>query len=374
MPKQARVGVLVLIGALIFFGALFLLGQRSHLFSDTFFVRSQFFNVAGLQAGANVQLQGVNVGRVESIELPTRPGGKIMVLMAVDDKAARQIRRNTRAQIQADGLVGNQIVVLIPDLTPGAAVPEGAVIDGVEPFSLAAVTDQFLASAQQLNAVAETAGLIVGDVRSGEGSVGRLLYDPGLYNALNRTASETEALMATLNQQAAMLGQQTGAVAASAERVTAGLQSTVSDLNARLTGTQGTVGAFLNDRAVYDRLTASADSLAMLTTNLRAVTRNTEEMTAWGALGAFRFAELMEAGKHNFLFKGYFERRGYQEQAPVEIRERAIRASLQTIEEQQRALYAREQELRRREAAAGLRPASDTARAAGINPQPRPNN
>lgn len=366
MPKQARVGVLVLAGVLVFFLALFLLGQRSHLFSDTFFVRSEFFNVAGLQNGANVQLQGVNVGRVEGIELPRRPGGKIMVLMAVDEAAAPQIRRNTRAQIQTDGLVGNQIVVLIPDPSPGAAIPEGAVIEGVEPFSLAAVTDQFLQSAQQLNAVVETAGLIVGDVRSGEGSMGRLLYDPGLYNALNRTATQTEVLMATLNQQAALLGQQTGAVTASAQRVTDNLNATVAGLNTRLTGTQGTIGAFLNDRAVFDRLTASADSLAALSTNLRAITRNTEELTAWGALGAFRFSELMEAGKHNFLFKGYFERRGYQEQAPFEIRERAIRASHQQIEVRQRELYSWEERLRRREIELGLRPASDTARAAGI--------
>lgn len=366
MPKQARVGALVLVGVLIFFAALFLLGQRSHLFSDTFFVRSEFFNVAGLQSGAAVQLQGVNVGRVEGIELPRRPGGKIQVLMAVDKAAAPQIRRNTRAQIQTDGLVGNQIVVLIPDVTPGAAVPEGAVIDGVEPFSLATVTDKFLESANQLNTVVETAGLIVGDVRSGEGSVGRLLYDPGLYNALNRTAAQTEALMATLNTQAAALGVQTGAITASAKGVTDRLNKTVADLDTRLTGTNGTIGAFLNDRAMYDRLAASADSLSMLSTNLRAITRNTEELTAWGALGAFRFAELMEAGKHNFLFKGYFERRGYQEQAPLEIRERAIRASQQQIEVRQRELYSWEERLRRQEISLGLRPASDTARAAGI--------
>jgi len=64
-------------------------------------------------------------------------------------------------------------------------------------------------------------------------------------------------------------------------------------------------------------------------------------------------AEVMEAAKHNFLFKSYFERRGYQEQAPFEIRERAIRASQEEIERRQRELLDYEQRLRARAAAQG---------------------
>lgn len=376
MPRQARVGLLVLVGALIFLGALFLLAQQSKLFSDVYYVRSRFNDVAGLIPGANVNLQGVRIGRVESVDLPTRPGGPIEVLLAVDRAAADQIRRNTKAAVQTDGLVGNQIIALVPNKeAPGDRVPEGDYIQGIDPFSIAAVSERASASVDRLDAISETAGLIVQDVRNGEGSVGRLLYDPALYNSLTRTAAQTEALMATLNAQAAQLSEQTAAITASAQRVTeglngtvAGLTGTVNDVNVRLTTNQGTVGAFLNDRAVFERLVASADSLQALSSNLRAVTRNTEELTAWGALGAFRFAELMEAGKHNFLFKGYFERRGYQEQAPFEVRERALRLSQEEIERRQRALYEREQNLVRREAATGLRPATDTARSVGALP------
>ncbi len=369
MPRQARVGLLVVVGALIFLGALFLLAQQTFLFSDTYYVRSRFNDVAGLIPGANVTLQGVNVGRVEEVSLPTRPGGPIEVLLAIDRDAANQIRRNTKAAVQTDGLVGNQIIALVPNKeTPGDPVPEGDYIQGVDPFSIAAVSERASASVDRLDAISETAGLIVQDVRNGEGSVGRLLYDPALYNSLTNTALQTEQLMATLNVQAAQLAAQTQAITASAQRVTDGLNATVLDFNARLTGTQGTVGALLNDRAVFDRLVTSADSLSALSSNLRAITRNTEEMTAWGALGAFRFSELMEAGKHNFLFKGYFERRGYQEQAPFEVRERALRLSQAEIERRQRELYEREQQLVRREAATGLRPASDTARSVGALP------
>ena len=366
MPRQARVGLLVVAGALIFLGALFLLAQQTFLFSDTYYVRTRFNDVAGLIPGANVTLQGVNVGRVEEVNLPARPGGPIEVLLAINKDAANQVRRNTKAAVQTDGLVGSQIISLVPNKeTPGDPVPEGDYIQGVDPFSIAAVSERASASVDRLDAISETAGLIVQDVRNGEGSIGRMLYDPALYNSFVRTAGETEALMATLNLHASQLATQTSAITASAQQVTDGLNSTLVDFNTRLSGTQGTVGAFLNDRTVYDRLVSSADSLSALSTNLRAITRNTEELTAWGALGAFRFSELMEAGKHNFLFKGYFERRGYQEQAPFEVRERALRLSQTEIERRQREVYDREQALVRREAAAGLRPAADPARAVG---------
>ena len=52
MSRQARVGLLVLAGILLFMVALFAIANRSFLFSDTFFIKSRFDNVAGLQTGA----------------------------------------------------------------------------------------------------------------------------------------------------------------------------------------------------------------------------------------------------------------------------------------------------------------------------------
>ena len=98
------------------------------------------------------------------------------------------------------------------------------------------------------------------------------------------------------------------------------------------------------------RVPGASDTLLTVSTDIRNVTRNTEEMTAWGAVAAFRVAELTEAAKTNFLFKRYFEERGYVEQAPFEIREQAIRASHREIEDERRKLYEWEQRLHALEA------------------------
>jgi len=113
MSRQARVGLLVLAGFLLFLVALFAIANRSFLFSPTYFIKSKFASVAGLQPGAAVQYQGVNVGRVESVQLPDEPQGMITVEMAIRASAWHLGRKNTQAQIKTDGLGGYQIVVLV---------------------------------------------------------------------------------------------------------------------------------------------------------------------------------------------------------------------------------------------------------------------
>ena len=62
-------------------------------------------------------------------------------------------------------------------------------------------------------------------------------------------------------------------------------------------------------------------------------------------MGAFRFSENMEALKHNFLFRGYFEDRGYYEMAPFEVREAAIAEILEDLQARERRLAEQERQI-----------------------------
>ena len=53
----------------------------------------------------------------------------------------------------------------------------------------------------------------------------------------------------------------------------------------------------------------------------------------------------MEALKHNFLFRSYFEDRGYYEMAPFEVRETAISETVGDLQDWERRLYRQQQEL-----------------------------
>ena len=340
MTRQARVGLVVFLGLVLFVLALFTLANRTFLFSDRFLVNSQFNQVAGLRAGADVQFQGVSVGAVESVLLPTTTGDKIEVTMAIKETAQHLIHDSTQAQIKTEGLLGQMIVVLVnPPLSPGTPTPnviaEGGTIRGVDPFDLFEITDKALASVQRFEESATSFERIVDDVRNGEGTLGKLVYDPALYNSMVETANETQRLMTNLGNDAE-------ALVALAGEATQGVQSILTKVDQG----EGTLAKMLNDPAVYNTLLSTADTLQAISTNLRALSSNAENLANWGAVGAYRFAELMEAGKHNWLFKRYFEERGYVEKAPFEMREQAIEESFRQLQEKERELMLWEERLK----------------------------
>lgn len=355
MTREARVGLLALAGVALFLIGIVAIANRSFLLSDTFFVRAQYGSVAGLQPGASVQYQGVSVGRVESVSLPAGPGDKIVVTMAIRDRARQLVRANTQAQIKTDGLVGNQIVVLVTPAADGIAevVEEGDFIQGIDPFDLYEITDNMLSTVGRFDSAAETFQQIMIDVQNGQGTLGKIIYDPSLYEEFLATTAETRRVLNSLADNAVTL-------------VNLGEQATggVNSILRKIDEGEGSLAMLLNDPGVYNSLLATSDTLQAISRDLRSITASAENAANWGALGAFRFAELMEAAKSNWLFKRYFEERGYVEMAPFEQRERALDETLQTIEAQRLQLYEWEEELRRREsaieAAERLLPASQT--------------
>lgn len=338
MKRQARVGIVVAVGFILFVLSLFAIGNQTFLFSDTMRVKSRFTQVAGLQEGAPVQYQGVNVGRVSDVQLPSAPGERIIVSMRISLRAQHLILKNTQAQIKSDGLVGEQIIVLASSPEPSDPVVEEDFLPGVDPFDLFEITDKALASVAGFERAANAFEQIMLDVQRGEGTLGKIVYDPTLYDELVATANETRIILNSLSTSAEANAEILIGLAA---RATEGIESVVAKVNEG----DGTVARMLNDPAVYNSILATTDTLNMIVADMRAVSAVAENAATWGALGAFRFSELMEAAKHNWLFRRYFEERGNMEQAPFEIREQAIGESFRRISERERELLAWEERL-----------------------------
>ncbi len=344
MKGKARVGLVIIIGGGLFFLVVFLVANRSFLFSDRFELRSEFNQVAGLRAGANVQYQGVSVGAVSSVALPVSPGAPIEVTMGISETAQHLIHSRTQAQIKTEGLLGSMIVVLVnPPTAPGEPAPlpveKGALIRGVDPFDLFEITDKALASVQRFEQAASSFFLIVDDVREGKGTLGKLVYDPELYNSMVATADETKELLEHLGEDAeALVGLATEA--------TEGVKSIFD----KVEHGDGTVARLLNDPEVYHEVLAVSDTLMAIAAATRLLITSAEDAANWGGIGAFRFAELMEAGKHNWLFKRYFEERGYATKAPFEVREEAIAESFRELRQKELELLEWEERLMARSA------------------------
>ncbi len=129
VKKQSAVGIFVLIG-LICLGYLTVkLGKMEILGNNTYTVEAQFSSVQGLRNGANVEISGVQVGRVSAIELDTETY-TAKISMKINNTVA--LSEDTMAAIKTSGLIGDKFV----ELTPGGSdelLAEGAYITDTEP-------------------------------------------------------------------------------------------------------------------------------------------------------------------------------------------------------------------------------------------------
>jgi phospholipid/cholesterol/gamma-HCH transport system substrate-binding protein len=96
-----------------------------HPFSDTYNVRAEFTDATGLLLGDVVKASGVDVGRVEDIEIKD---GLAIVTMSLEDNAA--IPANVEANIRFRNLLGQRMIVFEEGEVPTDEVlSDGALIE-----------------------------------------------------------------------------------------------------------------------------------------------------------------------------------------------------------------------------------------------------
>jgi len=218
----------------------FVIGSKEYLFHSTYQLKARFDNVAGLAAGADVQVGGVHSGTVHSIELPHKPGEQVTVLMDLDKSTHEIIKQDSVATIETAGVLGNQFVAISFGSAGQAEVKDGEIIQSEPPLEM---SDLFK----------KTSGILDSSQKA-------------IDNATLATAH-------------------------------------LSSVSAKIDSGQGTVGALVNDKALYSNLEQTTTTLQ--TTMVQAQT------------GVTDFRENMEALKHNFLLAGYFKKRGYEDSADL---------------------------------------------------------
>jgi phospholipid/cholesterol/gamma-HCH transport system substrate-binding protein len=109
------VGVFVLIGIAALAYLAIKLGKLEVIGGNQREIQAIFDSVAGLKAGAPVEVAGVQVGQVKRIGLE---GDQALVVMAIDPKV--KVYKDAIAAIKTRGLIGDKYVAL----SPGGAEPE----------------------------------------------------------------------------------------------------------------------------------------------------------------------------------------------------------------------------------------------------------
>lgn len=179
MPRSSgrewRVGLLILAAlALLAFGV-FLIGEESNLFTRKNAYVIYFPTVGGLNTGNPVQLDGVEVGTVRSVVLPTdATSTQIRVGVEVSRRYQERIREDSMARIKTLGLLGDKYVEVTTGTPETEPVPPGGVIPAAPPTNV----DRLVASGENVmdNVVQISADLrdILRRMEQGEGLLGEL--------------------------------------------------------------------------------------------------------------------------------------------------------------------------------------------------------
>jgi phospholipid/cholesterol/gamma-HCH transport system substrate-binding protein len=99
MSRVATLGLFIVATLAVLAIGVFVIGSKEYLFSSTYRLKTEFANVAGLAAGADVQIGGVHSGTVHSIKLPHKPGDKVIVVMDLDKATHEIIKQDSVASI-----------------------------------------------------------------------------------------------------------------------------------------------------------------------------------------------------------------------------------------------------------------------------------
>lgn len=284
MPRDAagrtmRVGVMLLASLAVAAFAIFFIGKETSLFSlkNEYFIRFQ--SVGGLKAGNPVQLNGVEVGKVERVILPEDPDeSTIQVWITIERRYAERVREDSQGRIKTLGLLGDKYV----EITSGS--PEAPVVASGEEIPAAPATDvdALLASGEDTmdNVVAISASLksILERMESGEGLLGQLTANTPegerFSESVVRTMETVERVANKVESGEGPLGHLLNDAEMSAR-----LDSALTRLDALLADAregEGLLPAMLNDPGTKERFDQVLTDLATTSADVSAFTERIE--------------------------------------------------------------------------------------------------
>ena len=315
------VGIFIFLGILIFTVAILTLGGQQKTFQKSVMVKAFFSDVEGLQKGNNVWFSGVKIGTVKNISF--KGNSQVEVDLNIQESSKEYIRRNAKAKISSDGLIGNKIVVLYGGTVTNPPIENGDVMV----VDKASTTDEMFSMLQNNNKnLLDITGdfkLISKRLSNGEGTVGKLLTDEALLNdmqkvmsTLQRAAINTERLTSTvtaytgkLNNRGSLANElvsdtvmfarlkQTSkeieTLSQTAKAAVNDLKNATENVNAGLNNKNTPAGMLLKDEGVANDLKSTLHYLNSSTQKLD---------------------ENLEALQHNFLLRGFFKKKAKREQ------------------------------------------------------------
>jgi len=250
--SELKLGVLTIAAVIIAAMTIFLVTGGRGFFWQRYTLKTRFGNAAGLKAGAPVRLAGVEVGSVKTV---TVEGEQVDITFEVNKDYRNQITTASIAQLGSVSLLG-QGSVDITASTNGTPIPEnGYVRPGPPPAQLSDITETANKGIQDISG-------LVHDVRSGKGTVGKLMTDDQLYAEMQQFVATAGELARSIRQGRGTLGKLVNDPK-TADELEASLKN-IQTMTEQINAGQGSLGKLLKDETFANSLNGATSNLQEL--------------------------------------------------------------------------------------------------------------
>jgi len=251
--SQLKVGLTVLAASITLGILILLMSGTGGIFTKKITLTSYFDNAGGLREGAPVRLQGVDIGNVAAIRVvsdPTKRLTPVEVTLKVNTKYHRNLRKDSVTLLSTAGVLGETYIDIASAQASGPEVQPGDVLPTRETPDIQDVVRASQSTLQNLDALEKRVDRILAFIESGQGSIGKVIYDPSLYNRLNATVIQFQGLVNDVTSGKGSLGKLLvdDQLYRSANSTIDKLNGIIDDLNAG----KGTAGKFLKDPTLYN--------------------------------------------------------------------------------------------------------------------------
>jgi phospholipid/cholesterol/gamma-HCH transport system substrate-binding protein len=289
---ETKLGIFVV---LVIFAAWVIIETLGGLdfFNHGYHVSSLFVTAQDLKVGNSVKMAGVEIGRVEKITIATNDN-KVRVTMKLHPDAI--VKTDSKATIKFTGMMGQNFVSIDFGSSDAQKIVDGSVIESEEQPDLSemmAKLDKAATGIQNLTAsftpdtinnlfgpltdfLKQNSGNIggaisnieniTGQIASGGGTVGKLIYEQSLYNSALTTVTNLQDTITEARQVVNGIAAGHGTLGKlvtddTLYNSTTGSMTNLNQILVKINGGQGTIGKLVNDQEFYRNAKLSLQKL-----------------------------------------------------------------------------------------------------------------
>ncbi len=263
---QWKLGMFVIIGLVLFVATIYFVGKQKNLFGSTFELNAKFNSVNGLDIGNNVRFSGINIGTVEEIEFLTDTS--VVIKLIIKEEVRKYIKKDAIASISSDGLMGDKVLIISSGKNSNVIVEDNDNIASKQAIEMDDLMVSVKKSVDNAGVITAQLAQFSNSMNNGNGALSRLVSDEEFGNSIKKMVTNLE-----------------------------NSSKEFSKFTVKMNNGKGALSKLVSDEKMGLMVDSTLTNVKKGTTGLN---------------------EVIEAAKHNFLLRGYFNKKKKAEDKKLE--------------------------------------------------------